>query len=203
MRKIHFYNFLVLISTVSSCQNKTNIAEKSATKEKAKCVILYDKYIEKFSARENDSALYYIDKCIKCDPSKNDNKYAKVQLLISMRDYKNAILVFSDFKLDDPALKMQKGVLMLKINDTKAENILQESFLEFCKIKELTSSNQFYKIALDNYFKGKEYALEEINKFKVTFKGKDYETQNINALESLIKSENKENVLFKVFNIRN
>lgn len=204
MRKIHFFNFLLLISTVSSCQNKTNIAEKGATQEKAKCEILYNKYIEKFSAREKDSALYYIDKSIKCDQNNNDYKYAKAQLLISNKDYKSAILVLGELNsaITDPTIKMQKGILNLKINEPSSKKILEECYADFKRIKGPTSNNLFYKIALDNYFKDKDYALIEIEKFKQTYKDKGYETQNINALESLIKNESKENVLFKLFNIR-
>lgn len=203
MKKIHLLNFLLLITTISSCQNKKNITEKNVTKENPECEILYNKYIEKFSTRENDSALYYIEKCIKCDPSKNENKYIKVQLLTSMKDYKNAILVFPDLKsgIDDPALKMQKGVLMLKINDVNSRKVLEECYAEFKKIEKPTSSNLIYKIALDNYFMGKEFSTKEVEKFKLTYKDKPYESDNIKAVESLIKNVDKENVLFKLFNI--
>jgi lipopolysaccharide biosynthesis regulator YciM len=203
MRKIQLLNILLLITTISSCQNKKNITEKNVIKENPECEILYNKYIEKFSNSEKDSALFYIDKCIKCDTSKKDNKYIKAQLLISMKDYKNAILTFNDIKSDDdPALKMQKGVLMLKINDPNSIKVLKECYNEFNQIKEATSSNLFYRIALDNYFKGKEYSLNEVVKFKEKNKGKAYENQNIKALEDLINKENKETVLFKLFNIR-
>lgn len=198
MKKIHIVSFLLLATTISSCQNK-----KTIPKENLECEILYNKYLEKFSLREKDSALFYINKCIKCDPSKSDNKYIKVQLLTSMKDYKNAILVFDESKLaiDDPALIMQKGVLMLKIEDVNSKKILEESYGKLKKIENITSSNQLYKIALDNYFLDKNYSLSEVNKFKEKYKGKPYENQNITALEDLINKETKETVLFKLFNI--
>ena len=198
MKKIHLVSFLLLITTISSCQDKKIILEK-----KLDCEILYDKYLEKFSLREKDSALFYINKCIKCDPSKSENKFIKVQLLTSMRDYKNAILVFDDLKLgvDDPSLIMQKGVLMLKIQDANSKKILEESYSRLKKIENPTFNNEFYKIALDNYFSNKDYSLNEVIKFKEKYKGKPYENQNINALEDLINKETKENVLFKLFSI--
>ncbi len=64
-----------------------------------------------------------------------------------MNDFENAILVFDDLNsgVDDPALKMQKGVLMLKINDSNSKKILEECYVEFKQISKPTSSNLFYK----------------------------------------------------------
>lgn len=89
----------------------------------------------------------------------------------------------------------------MKINDANSKKILEECYSEFNKMKEPTSSNLFYKIALDNYFKGKDYSLNQVKEFKQTYKDKPYENQNIEALQELINKETKEIVLFKLFNI--
>jgi hypothetical protein len=204
MKLLYILFIILFTTTVSSCQNKTqNTTQKAIVKEKPECEALYNKYLENFSLQKKDSALYYIDKCIKCDTSQQDNKYIKVQLLISMKDYKNAILGLEELRsdIDDPTFKMQKGILMLKINDANSKKILEECYSEFNKMKEPTSSNLFYKIALDNYFKGKDYSLNQVKEFKQTYKDKPYENQNIEALQELINKETKEIVLFKLFNI--
>lgn len=191
---------LILLSNCNSKKPASNIVIE---KENLKCKEIYKKYNEKFVLEENDSALIYINQAIECNPKSTNYKYTKIRFLVDINNYNDAIKELDKFipNSDDPAFKMQKGILMLKINDDNSKQILEESYFEYNKLIEPTSNNLFYKIALDNYFKSKEYALNEILNFKNKYKGKDYEMQNIDALESLVKSENKENVLFKLFNI--
>jgi predicted Zn-dependent protease len=194
---------------LANCSNKRTTSNKTTSntvivKENSKCKEIYKKYNEKYVLEENDSALIYINQAIECNPKSSDYKFTKIRFLVEIKNYNDAIKQLDEFILnsDDPAFKTQKGTLLLKINDKSSIKILSESYNDYKKIKNPTSNNQFYKIALDNYFEGKEYALKEVEKFKQTYKGKGYENQNINVLEELIKNETKENTLFKLFNIR-
>ncbi len=93
---------------------------------------------------------------------------------------------------------MLKGIIKLKDSNPQSEKLLVNSYDEFNQIKNPTSSNLIYKIALDNYFKEKEYSLNQVEEFKQTYKDKPYENQNIEALQELINKETKEIVLFNI-----
>ena len=190
---------------LANCSNKkTTTSNIVVEKENLKCKEIYKKYNEKYVLEENDSALVYINQAIECNPKNSEYKYTKIRFLVEIKNYNDAIKQLDKFILnsDDPAFKMQKGILMLKINDANSKQTLEECYSEFNKLEEPTSNNLFYKIALDNYYKGKEYSLNEVLKFKNKYKGKGYENQNIKFLEDLINNETKENVLFKLYNIR-
>lgn len=189
---------------LSNCSNKKTNSNVVIEKEDLKCKEIYKKYNQKYVLEENDSALIYINQAIECNPKSTNYKYTKIRLLVETKNYNDAIKQLDKFILnsDDPAFKMEKGILMLKMNNVHFKQTLEECYSEFNKIKEPTSNNLFCKIALDNYFKGKEYSLNEILKFKNEYKGKGYENQNIKFLEDLINNETKENVLFKLYNIR-
>ena len=201
--------FLILTTSIfvlllSNCNNKKNIVSSTIQKnDYAECKVFFDKYKKKMIIEENDSALIYIDKAIKCNPNNNSYKNSKVNFLISIKNYKEA-----DKQLDelititnDPAFRLLKGIIKLKDSDPQSEKLLVNSYDEFNQMKEPTSNNLFYKIALDNYFKGKDYSLNQVKEFKQTYKDKPYENQNIEALQELINKETKERVLFKLFNI--
>jgi hypothetical protein len=201
--------FLILTTSIfvlllSNCNNKKNIVSSTIQKnDYAECKVFFDKYKKKMIIEENDSALIYIDKAIKCNPNNNSYKNSKVNFLISIKNYKDA-----DKQLDelititnDPAFRLLKGIIKLKDSDPQSEKLLVNSYNEFNQIKKPTSSNLIYKIALDNYFKGKDYSLNQVEEFKQAYKDKPYENQNIEALQELINKETKEIVLFKLFNI--
>lgn len=192
------------IALLSNCQNKDTIVKTtSVIKTNLNCKEIIHKYNEKFIAEENDSALFYINKAIECNPKNNKYKDSKVRFLIGIKSYKEARLQLDELikSTNDPAFKLLKGIIKLKVKESDSRKFLDESYIEFSKINKPTSGNIFYKIALDNYFKGREFSLAEIQKFKEKFK-EPYEIQNINALEQLILNNNKEEVLFSLFNIK-
>lgn len=189
---------------LSNCNNKKTSNNVVIEKENLKCKEIYKKYNDKYVLEENDSALIYINQAIECNPKSSNYKYTKIRFLVEIKNYNDAIEQLDKFiqNSDDPAFKMEKGIILLKINDKNAINVLSDSYNDYNKIQVPTSNNQFCKIALDNYFKGKEYSLNQVLKFKDEYKGKGYENQNIKFLEDLINNETKEDVLFKLFNIR-
>ncbi len=199
MKTKTFILLFLLTSLLSSCQNKNSI--KSDTK--TECKIFYKKYNQKIISEENDSAIYYIDKAINCNSQNVNYKYYKVQFLVSLKKYKEAIVGLNEIKTDviDPAIKMENGILKLKINDPSSEKILKECLNDYNLISKPTSSNLFYKIALENYFNGKDKAMIEIQKYKNIY-NEPYETQNINALIQSIQKDEKKKVLFDLFSIK-
>lgn len=196
---------LIFTVFLSNCEGNKKVINISQEKDYSICKKSFKKYKEKFIAEENDSALIYINKAIECNPNNNSYKNSKVAFLITIENYNDAIKQLDELIsiTNDPAFRLQKGVVRLKINDEKSKELLNNSYNEFNEIKNPTSSNQFYKIALDNYFKGKEYALKEIEKVKQIYKDQPYESQNFKALEELINTEKEDVVLFKLFNINN
>lgn len=194
---------------LSNCNNKEKPNSSIGNKDKAEknfseCKKFNKKFNDKVVLEENDSALIYINKAIECNPKSTNYKFSKIQFLMDIKKYNDAIKPTDELILisDDPFFKVLKAILLLKTNDSNWAKLLDNTYREYNQIQNPTSNNQFYKIALDNYFKGKDFALIEVGKFKEQHKGKPYENQNINAIENLIKNESKENVLFKLFNIR-
>lgn len=194
---------------LSNCSNKvkpnpnSTVINNKTEKDFSDCKKIYKKFNNKFVLEENDSALIYINQAIECNPKNTNYKFSKIRFLIGINNYKDAIKQTNELILisNDPSFKLLKGILMLKTNDSNSLKLLNESYTEYKQIKDPTSGNLFYRIALDNFFKGKDYSLNEVKKFKDIYKGKAYENQNINALEELINNETKENVLFKLFSI--
>ena len=90
---------------------------------------------------------------------------------------------------------------MLKIKDKNAEISLEEVYTRYKKIKNPNSTDLFYRIALDNFFKGKEYSLIELDKIKKNTELSEYEIQNFTALHNLINEKDKNSVLFSLFSI--
>lgn len=201
---LFIFAYLLSLLNCNNNNNKKATNDLITEKEEVKCKEIYKKFNEKYVLEENDSALIYIDEAIKCNPKNNKYKYSKIKFLIEIKNYDDAIKQLDKFILlsNDPAFKLQKGVLLLKIKDEKSKQILEECYYEYQKLKEPTSNNLFYKIALDNYFEGKEYSLNEILKCKRQYQGKDYELQNIKVLEELINNKSKEEVLFNLYNIK-
>lgn len=195
---------------LSNCSNKVKsninptVINNKTEKDFSDCKKIYKKFNNKFALEENDSALVYINQAIKCNPKSSNYKFTKVRFLVETKNYNDAITQLDELIInsEDPAFKMEKGIILLKINDKNAIKTLRDAYNDYNKIQNPTSNNQFCKIALDNYFKGKDYSLIEVEKFKERYKDKPYEMQNITALEGLIKSKDKENTLFMLFNIR-
>lgn len=204
--KFIFLTTFILAILLSNCDgNKKIINKVTQEKDFSICKKHFKKYKEKFITQENDSALIFINKAIECDQSNNSYKNSKVIFLITIEDYISAINQLDELiKItNDPTFKLQKNVIGLKIHDKESQESLNSSYKEFNEIKFPTSSNKFYMIALDNYFKGKDYALKEIEKVKLIYKDQPYESQNFKALEEMINTEKKDIVLFKLFNINN
>lgn len=153
-----------------------------------------------------DSALFYIDKSIKCDTESDFFKFAKVNLLISAEQYENASNCLSNFNLvTKPTYKMLKGVLLIKLqNNQEASDILEESYDNF---KDLEASGKmdynlvFYKLGLDNYFNGSDFTIESINDYKIIFKDNTYAIETLEYVKILIENSSKEETLYKMFNI--
>lgn len=86
------------------------------------------------------------------------------------------------------------------MGDPSATNDLQNIYTQYKNDSKLTSSNVVYKVALDNYFNDKIYALNQINDYRKVYKSR-YDIQNLDAAEEFIKSVDKDKVLFVLFNI--
>ncbi|MBE9577236.1 tetratricopeptide repeat protein [Flavobacterium proteolyticum] len=190
-----FITFLL----VSSCKNAK--IENIEIKDNKQCEEFNKKHVKFAIAEQNDSAIYYIDKAIKCNPEHENYKFSKVRFLIGLNKYEEAEKVLLTFKNpEEPTIKMNIGILKLKTNDAQSENILKDVHSKFENLKSKSSTYFFYKIALDNYFYGKDYALNQIKEYKREYTTA-YDLQNINALENSIMNNEKKEVLFKLLNI--
>lgn len=170
-------------------------------KNQIDCTKAYASFNKKVINKENDSAIFYINKAINCDTTNSKYKFSKVKFLTDLKKYDDAIVTL-DLLIspNEPSFKMLKGILKLKANNSDSEKFLKESYVEFKEIKNPSSNNLFYKIALDNYFEGKKFALNEIKKYRNLYSS-PYEKQNIDYLEELISTKNKNEVLYGLFNI--
>lgn len=190
--KISLIFCLIILS--ASCQNKvTDI----------KCEEFFKKYKEKFSNSDSDSARYYIKSAMECAPENKGYINNAIQLYIKINDYQNAIIQVEKLKDNgsDISLDFMISVLKLKMGNPSAKNDLKKNYIQYNADKMLTSSNLIYKVALDNYFNDKNYALNQLKDYRKVYTT-EYDTQNLDAIENLIKSVDKDEVLFALFNLK-
>lgn len=171
------------------------------------CSVYNDKYVEFRMNNRNDSAIYYIDKAIKCDPQDDFFKTEKVKLLINNQDYISATSVAEELAVkSDPNYKMLYGTLLLKNDDVQSEKNLKEAYSLFEKsTKDYSKANsnlKFYQIALDYYFQGKEYSLKKIEIYKKNYTD-IHNTQLAEYIQDLILNRSKEDVLFAMYGMEN
>ncbi|OYQ51830.1 hypothetical protein [Flavobacterium aurantiibacter] len=196
------YLLILLVTLSSSCQNKQP-ETKTVAKTDTKCLKLFQKYREKFVTSEKDSARDYIESAMKCAPENKNYINNAIQLYIKIGSYENAITQIEKLKSDgsDISLDFMISVLKLKMNVPSIDNDLRKIYGQYKNNKQLTSSNLIYKIALDNYFNDRNYALNQLKEYRKVYIT-EYDVQNLDAAESLVKSLGKKEVLFALFNIK-
>ena len=194
-----------LLLLIIICFNVSCNSKKTGFSEKA-CKGFNEKYVEYASINKVDSALFYIDKSIKCDLESDFYKVAKVNLLISAEQYENASNCLSNFNLDiEPTYKMLKGVLLLKLqNNQEASDLLEEAYKHF---KDAEANGKmdynfiFYMIGLENYFNGSDFTIKSINDYEIAFEDNAYAIETLEFAKILIENSSKEESLYKMFNI--
>jgi hypothetical protein len=194
---------LITFSLLISC--KLNQTKKEEI-QKADCSAFNDKYIEYLMADKRDSALYYIDKAIFCDPEDEFFKTEKIKLFLKYGDYSDAVEFAKKLSNDKaPTYKMLYGILLLKQNNNvKADIVLNEAYTllsEKTKLYDKGNSNlHFYRLGLDNYFMGKDYSLEMVKKYRENYT-KEHDAQLADYIENLITNESSRDILYKLYNI--
>ena len=185
---------------LASCNPKNQVAFKDD------CQNLSEKFIQFSSERQADSAMYYLDKTIDCDSESDFFKFEKVKYYVSLEQYENAYN-YLDVLLskNEPSYLTYKGALGLKLEKPEAEGFLRKaheaySDMSLNKINRLNAV--LYKIGLDNYFIGKEYAEKQIVKYRRKARKEEYKLQTIDFLENTMNSSNRKDVLLIIFNIR-
>lgn len=199
MPKIFF--FISFFFLISSC-SKIGVKEISE---------IEDKYVESYESwnleidtqKRQDSVLYYIDELIKL--SKDDfYKIEKIKILCRIEKYKEALTVFNILEERDSfAIELLRGLIEIKDNpNPKNENIVLQHIYQKYKSKKLTIEDNFYKIALDYYFRGGDYAIDEINSLVNKGKLTKSNEQLYEILKERIQAkEDRLDVLFYLFNL--
>jgi len=195
---------LTLFLIFASCKSNQT---KDETNQKIDCSKYNDKYVEFAMNNKKDSAFYYIDKAILCDPKDEFFKSEKMKLLIQYKDYENAVKLAKVMSNEgEPTYVMLYGILLMKQGDSESVKVLKKANSLLSKIvndySEENLNLHFYRIGLDNYFQGKNYSLKMVQKFRDSYV-KEHEIQLANYIEDLINNESKENVLFNLFTIDN
>lgn len=200
MKNIFLTSVLLSFLALSNCSNKKNQVKNISNQD---CDFFYKKFKENLMIEQNDSAIIYIEKAIDCNSEKKSYKSDKLRFLISIGKYEKAVNYLSELnsKNQDISYSLLKSILLLKIKDKNAEISLEEVYTRYKKIKNPNSTDLFYRIALDNFFKGKEYSLIELDKIKKNTELSEYEIQNFTALHNLINEKDKNSVLFSLFSI--
>ncbi|MBS9462075.1 hypothetical protein KIM67_06605 [Flagellimonas sp. 389] len=183
-----------------SCNSKNRVAFKED------CQSLNEKYLKLSSEHEIDSALYYLDRTINCDSESDFFKFEKVKYYVSLGQYQNAYNYLDVIILkNESSYLTYKGALGLKLNKPEAENLLRQAHTAYGKMskKEIDKrSAATYKISLDNYFLGKQNAIEQITEYKSQPKKEEHEIQVIDFIENAINTLDKKEVLLTIFNIK-
>lgn len=203
--------YLLIILFFASCKFDGKAQENKVTMIDEKCNDYYgEKYMTFFDAwsinrndtKLIDSTLYYLDKIISCDPEDSGSIQEKANFLIYNKLYERALKEIDSISNVEPFFKMMSGTLSLKLNKENSEKLLKEAHRKSIQfVKEYNDPNDiFWKIILDNYFQGKEYALTEIKKAKQNITD-DYVISTFEELEKMINEKSKKEILYDIFNI--
>ena len=192
--------FLFLLVLVGTCK------PKKQAKLNDDCKILNEKYVKFSSEQQIDSALYYLDKTIECDSESDFFKFAKAQYYVSIEQYEEAYDYINVLlSKNEPSYLTYKGALGLKLNKPEAESFLKRAYRAYSEMtdKEINKRNAaIYKISLDNYFLGKQNAIEQITEYRSQPKKEEHEIQVIDFLENAINNSDRKEVLLSIFNIK-
>lgn len=188
---------LVITMSILGCNSKS---ENQKSIERSDCIIFYKKFKEEVIKGQKKNALIAIDKAINCDPNNESFKSNKLRFLIELSKYNDAIKLIDSYKSDDNSFKMLTAVLKFKNKDAKAIDLLRECYNRYKDEREITTDDLIYKIALTNFFDGKEKALKEIDISRTNSKEENVKI-NLETLEELINQYDKQNVLFKLYGI--
>ncbi len=191
--------FISLTFLVSNCNNTKNSLEFERIEEKY--VLSYENWsLEPDSKSKQDSVLLYINEMI--NVSKDDfYKVEKIKFLCRIEKYNEALAVFETFKEQKSfTTDLLHTLIKLKINP-KDEIPLQAVYQKW-KNKKLTVEENLYKIGLDNYFQGNDYAINEINSI---IKRHDLSSSNQELYqllrEKIDEKEDRMEVLFYLYNL--
>lgn len=195
-KTILFIGLFLLASNCSKQENK-NLSE------------VEDKYIESYenwnletdSQKKQDSVLYYMDELINI--SKDDfYKIEKIKFLYRIKKNKDALSVFKSLKEQDSfMIELLKTLIEIKDNSKNTDIVLQNIYQKY-ESKKLTIEENLYKIALDYYFQGGNYAIDEINNIMSKEELSESNKQLYEILQGKIQEgENSLEVLFYLYNL--
>ncbi|MHC5310128.1 hypothetical protein ACYSNM_08665 [Myroides sp. LJL116] len=162
----------------------------------------YEKWnLEPHSKEKQDSVVLFIDELIKVN--KDDfYKIEKIKLLYQMGRVKDALSVFTT--LNEPnsfMIELLRALIEVKYNSNNTDIVLQTVSDKY-KYTQFTEEENIYKIALDYYLKGGDYAINEINHLmnEITLS-----ENNMPIVEILqVKIQNREDaleVLYFIYNL--
>lgn len=197
MTKTIFFISLFLLASNCSKKENRNLSE------------IEDKYIESYenwiletdSQKKQDSVLYYIDELINI--SKGDfYKIEKIKFLYRIEKNKDALSVFKTLKEQDSFLiELLRTLIEIKDNSNNADSVLQSIYQKY-EGKKLTIEENLYKIALDYYFKGGNYAIDKISDLMAKEELSESNKQLYEILrEKIQEEENSLEVLFYLYNL--
>lgn len=197
---------LLILLSILSCNSKQANKNNEQQSIRQDCSVYNEKYQEYAMANQKDSAFYFIDKAIDCEPEDTFFKTEKINLFIKYKEYSNAInFAKSLSESGDLTQRFLFGVLLLKEQRSNAETVLRQVYDEMMKkdfsYDDSNRSWHFYSIALVNYFENNEKALQLVDKFKSNYED-EYSKQLAEVITDLINSETKEKLLFKIFNMK-
>lgn len=185
-----------MLCSLFSCskQNKKQIKDCNAYKER---------FIDFELTNNIDSALVYINKAIECNPTDEYYKFSKVNFLIRQLKYEEALKSLKTLNLENEvSLQLMEVALNMKIGGDSIDFKLDKIYAKINKHDFKSNSSAIaYKIVLDNYFKGSDYALDKIALANANFEDNN-STLLFESLKNNIETYDKNEVVFKLFNFR-
>lgn len=197
MAKIFF--FIGLFFLTSNCSNPEN---KNLSEIEAKYIENYENWnLDTDSQNKQDSVLYYIDELINI--SEDDfYKVEKIKFLYRIEKNKDALSVFKTLNEQNSfMIELLRTLIEIKDNSNNTDSVLQ-SICHKYEDKKLTIEENLYKIALDYYFKGGNYAIDEINDLMTKEELSESNKQLYEILQEKIQNEEDSlEVLFYLYNL--
>lgn len=196
IKKYVFLIFSCLLLSIQFC------CKNYKKKVEIDCEDYNQRFVDFELVNRPDSALVYIDKAIKCNPTDDFYKFSKVNFLIRQSNYIEAARLLKTLDYENE-LSLQLMVIALDMK-TDRDSIDFKLDKIYAKINQhdfiSNSSTIAFKIVLDNYFKGEKYALNRIKEAKLDFK--DYNSTLLfeSIKQNIESNSNKQEVIYKLFN---
>lgn len=174
----------VLIVSFSGCNTKVTGKD---------CQALYDEYYKYRLGNNIEIAISSLNKAIKCDSSNQEYRFEKINFLVALERYEEAIVEVQRLSKINPKYETQfplLGLLTIATGKNQQGKAVLKDVYDNLKGISFDKDNfeLFYsKVALQSYFVGRKKTVEEIKNHFAIYREK-HQQDNLERLINLIEN---------------